>query len=379
MKIAINATFLSRRLTGVGVFTREVTREILAMAPRTLVFTPYPELFQSFTTCIPTPHRFQGSVTTSNNIGRFLYLHSVLPVLLRRFRVDVLYCPILEYPFLSKLPTVVTVHDLHPIYFPDQFGAAGIHFRAALKWTGKRRDRIIVPSRYVKRELIRLLPETQGSINSISLGYDRCLFQPQAAAQRKRFLSAYGIGNPYILFVGSLFPYKNFQVLLAAFRQIRDRVPQQLLVLGRTEVAPAPPVPELRVRYLDYVPAADLPKFYSYADLYVQPSLAEGFGLTIAEAMACGVPVLASRAGSLPEVVGDAGLLFDPHDSKALAQQMLRTLTDTDLGRQLTKKGYNRVQQFSWRETASGILHVIRQAAGGRVERNRHHPARTKT
>jgi len=366
MKIAVNAGFLNARPTGVGVFTLEVVRELFAIEPDLVIFTPHPQSFPPGARCIRTPLRFQGSLSLAANLGRFLHCNMALSLQLHRLRVDALYCPILEYPFGLNIPTVVTVHDLHPLYFPAEFGAAAVHFRLALDWAVRRRLWIIVPSHHVRRELLGRWPESSSRIVPVSLGYDRRRFQPQPPAARDGFLKPYGIDGPYLLFVGSLFPYKNLQVLLDAFRLIRSRVPHQLVVLGKTEVAPRPPRPEPGVVYLDYVAQSELPRFYSYADLHVQPSRAEGFGLTVVEAMACGTPVLASEAGSLPEVVADAGLLFDPDDSRKLAQLLIRVLTDDELKRELSARGRARARRFDWARSARGVAAAIHCAVAAR-------------
>ena len=110
--------------------------------------------------------------------------------------------------------------------------------------------------------------------------------------------------------MGNLFPYKNIRALAEAFLKIKDRIDHCLVIVGRKEFAAGQLITDERILYMDYVPDEDLPRFYSYADLLVHPSLSEGFGLTPLEAMACGTPVVSSNAGALPEVVGDAGMSF---------------------------------------------------------------------
>jgi glycosyltransferase involved in cell wall biosynthesis len=137
------------------------------------------------------------------------------------------------------------------------------------------------------------------------------------------------------------------------------------VIIGKSEVSPDPPRPDERTIFLDYTEASELVKFYSYADMLVQPSLAEGFGLTVLEAMACGTAVLCSTAGSLPEVAGDAGILFAPHDREALARSILMVIGDQDLRRHMQQKGLVRAEAFSWERAGSTVLASCQKASKG--------------
>ena len=173
---------------------------------------------------------------------------------------------------------------------------------------------------------------------------------------RRDFLQRHSIEGPYILFVGNLFPYKNVKILIDAFLSIKDRIDHRLVIVGRREFSElALPVHE-RILYLGYIGQEDLPKIYCYADLLVHPSLSEGFGFTLLEAMACGTPVLASNRASMPEIVGDAGLLFDPTDCGELSSLLLSVLSRKALREELSEKGLRQAARFSWEEAAAGLL-----------------------
>jgi glycosyltransferase involved in cell wall biosynthesis len=355
LKIGINATFLNEKPTGVGVFTREVSIRLCALNKNTCVFTSVS--LETSKECIKkTPVFIRGSLKITNNLNRFIYINTILPFIARKSGIDVLFCPIMEYPFISSSHLIVTVHDLHPVYFPEQFGLSSDYFKISLRLLPRLAHRVIVPSNFVKKELLKVLDINSESIDVIPLGYNAAIFNPQSDEMRLEFLKSYGIKGPFILFVGSLFPYKNIKVILKAFMDIKGKIPHSLIIIGRKELSLEPFQENERVRYLDYVGNYELPKFYSYADLLVHPSLTEGFGMTILEAMACGTPVISSKGGSLPEVVGDAGILFDPEDSNKLSELILTVINNEGLRKDMIEKGFRNVKKFSWDITAEGIL-----------------------
>jgi glycosyltransferase involved in cell wall biosynthesis len=362
MRIGINAIFLNEKPTGVGVFTREVSARLCDLNKDTIVFTSASIDIIQGQNIIGTPAAIRGSMRLSNNLKRLIYCNTILPVMLKRYRVDILYCPIMEFPFIPLSPLIVTLHDLHPLYFPEQFGLSAGYFKSSLRLLPRLARRVIVPSRFVKEELLNVLDIDGERIDIVPLGCDSTIFKPQGNEMRQVFLKDYAIKGPFILFVGSLFPYKNVNTLLRAFLDIKDRIPHQLIIIGRKDLSPEPLYEDERVRYLDYVGLEDIVRFYSFADLLIHPSLREGFGMTILEAMACGTPVLSSNRGSLPEVVGEAGILFDPEDSKALAELILKVLNNERLRKEMIEKGLEHVKRFSWQKTAEGILKSCERA-----------------
>jgi glycosyltransferase involved in cell wall biosynthesis len=364
LKIGINATFLHQKPTGLGVFTSEIARSVSALNEDLLVFSPIQVAGVPEGSLYKVPSSVKGSLRFSGNLLRAAYLNAVLPLLCRRSGVKVLFCPMIEYPFVPLVPLVVHVHDLHPVKFASQFKRAAVHFRFSLHRLEKVVQRVTVSSMAVKKELLGATGLKGDIIDVVPLAYNRDLFYPRAPEKRAAFMARYSLTRPYLLTVGNLFSYKNLDTLVEAFLEIKDAVPHMLVVVGRKEFAPHQLTSGERVLYTDYVPDEDLPDFYSYADLLVHPSLSEGFGLTPLEAMACGTPVLSSSACALPEVVGDAGVLFDPRNADELAGLIVRVLQDGRLRKELTEKGLARVKNFSWEKTASGIISACRKALG---------------
>ncbi len=362
MKIGINATFLNEKPTGIGVFTKEVTARLCQLNKDSAVFSSISWTDLQKAHIRKTSRVVRGSLRLINNLNRFIYINTVLPLLIKKYNINLLYCPIMEFPLIPLSPLIVTVHDLHPLYFPEQFGMAGKYFKILLKFLPIIADRVIVPSNFVKNELLRVIRINGDLIDVIPLGYNSAMFKPQNDDQKQDFFKRYGIKSPFILFVGSLFPYKNLNTLLNVFSDIKNVIPHTVVIVGKKELSSNPPKGDERIIYLDYVGQEDMPMFYSYADLLVHPSLVEGFGMTILEAMACGTLVVSSNKGALPEVVGDAGLLFDPKDSKSLAELILKVINNEQLRKELIEKGLKHVKGFSWEKTAEGILQSCEKA-----------------
>jgi len=362
VKIGINASFLNEKPTGVGVFTREVSSRLCALHPETVILTSVPIAGVGDDRIRKTPFSVRGGMKFSSNLMRMIYDNALLPFAIRRYGIDVLFCPILEFPLIPTSRLVVTVHDLHPIYFPEQFGMAARHFRFSLKLLPRIADRVIVPSHFVKEEILKVCAVESRRIDVLHGGYDSHVFKPLSTGMEKDSLERHGIRGPYILFVGSLFPYKNVTTLIKAFLEIKNRIPHSLVIIGKRELSRDPLPEDERIHCIGYIEREGLATFYSSADLLVHPSFFEGFGITILEAMACGAPVISSRGGSLPEVVGDAGILFDPHDGASLSRLILDVLGNRRLRNELVEKGFEQVKGFSWDKTAAGVLRTCEQA-----------------
>ncbi|MBV6343591.1 glycosyltransferase family 4 protein [Candidatus Magnetobacterium casense] len=361
MKIAINASFLNTKPTGVGVFTREVARELCALDKETTVFSSVRIDGVDESQMQHTPQPIRGSLNLIHNIGRAVFDNALLRYRLHAAAVDVLLCPIMEFPLTYVLPTIVMVHDLHPLYFPEQFGVASKYFRVSLWRLKSLRYRVLTPSNFVRAEVIKTAGLQEDLVGVAPYGYDSNMFKPMPAELREDFLKRHDLKPPYILFVGSLFPYKNVSTLTDAFMLIKNRVPHTLVIVGKKELATRPLPKDDRIVYKSYVDREDVPLFYSYAEMLVHPSLFEGFGLNILEAMACGTPVVSSNGGSLPEVVGQAGLLFNPTEVTTLATHMLNLIRDKELRQSLIERGLQHVKTFTWLKTAQDIYNTCKK------------------
>jgi len=287
---------------------------------------------------------------------------------------DVLFVPAHSLPPLVRGRSVATIHDLGYLAFPDEHPPATRFLRdRANRWSALRATRVVAISEATWRDLVRHYQTPPGKIDVVHHGLDPAFRPIRDRARLDAVRARYGLDQPYLIFVGTLQPRKNLERLLLAFDRVVGRAPRplQLALVGKIgwqeerfrRALARMRAPE-RVRVLGYVPDADLPTLLSGALALAFPSLYEGFGLPALEAMACGAPVLASSTSSLPEVVGDAGLLVDPLDVDAIADGLERLVSDPDLRATLTARGLQRAAGFTWERAARATLAVLRNAAG---------------
>jgi glycosyltransferase involved in cell wall biosynthesis len=276
-------------------------------------------------------------------------------------------------PLVHPRATVVTIHDLGYRFFPSAHGARRrLELDLTTRFSCRAARRIIAPSQATRRDLEREYGIAGERIRVIAHGVDEEMRPVRDPARLAEVRARYGIRSDYLLYLGTLQPRKNVGRLVDAFLRCRQRAgrdltlvlagqPGWLLQAVDAHVAGA----EARGAVVrpGYVAREDLPALYSGALAFVFPSLYEGFGLPVLEAMACGAPVLASSTSSLPEVVGDAGMLVSPLDTGALAAALERLVADADLRSDLAERGLARARQFTWERCGRRTLDVIREAA----------------
>ena len=288
---------------------------------------------------------------------------------------DIVHAPILIIPPRKKTPLVVTVFDLTFLMFPQHHVLnTRVLLGSGLRRAVREADAFLAISENTKRDLVRLAGVAPERIHVTPLAADP-LFRPQEDAGT---LARLGIDRPYVLYVGTLEPRKNITVLLRAFAALQDQDKETLLVLAGAKGWMYDEIFALttqlglkdRVRMLGYVSNEDLPVLYSQAQVFVYPSLFEGFGLPVLEAMQCGAPVITTNVSSLPEVAGDAGILISPDDVAGLTREMRSVLSEPERRADLSGRSLARAALFSWRKTAemtAEVYHAVsRPAARGR-------------
>ena len=287
-------------------------------------------------------------------------------------RLDLTHSPTpLLLPTRGK--TIVTVYDLFFLDFPDKADRqARTHFVRRIASALDRADGIVTISRYTRDELFARFDLPAPKVRVIHLGIDPRYGEPLPARELRSVRDKYGLPAEFLLFAGGLEPRKNLPALLEAFEPVRGRRKDCGLVLAGRAGEDRPRVEaqiaslNLRgaVRILGYLPERELRALYQTAAGFVYPSTCEGFGLPLLEAMAGGCPVAASSAGAIPEVSGDAALLFSPDDINGMAAALLRLLEDKTLRQSLIDRGRERVREFSWARTARETLAFYRDVLG---------------
>ncbi len=294
------------------------------------------------------------------------------PPLLRLGGADVYHGVLNVVPLACPVPSVVTIHDLSAFLFPQTFRRINRSYtRWAIKVAARRSARILAVSQFTKDEIVRWLGVAPERIVVTHNAAD-ARFAPPSAAELAAFRARASLPDQFILFLGTLEPRKNIATLLTAYAQIAATTQVPLLIAGAKGWLYEPVLAQIerlglgeKIRLVGYIPQEDQPLWYAAATAFVFPSLYEGFGMPPLEAMACGAPTIVSRSSSLPEVVGDAALLCDPHDPEDFADALHRVLTDAVLRDDLRRRGIERATHFSWDETARRTLQVYRTAAGG--------------
>jgi glycosyltransferase involved in cell wall biosynthesis len=273
-------------------------------------------------------------------------------------------------PHVGGMASVVTVQDITFMSHPEVHSKLSrFHLRQMVPRACRRAKLVIVPSRATAEELARRSGVDRFKIRVVPDGYDDARFSPREGPDDGAALERYGIRPPFLLFLGTLEPRKNLLRLLDAFALLRGQgIPHRLVLAGGLGWGYQPVLDRLasmgdgQVLRVGRVLDRDLAALYRKAALMVYPSLFEGFGLPVLEAMACGTPVVTSNTSSLPEVAGDAALTVAPDDVRALAEAMRRAVTDEGVARRLRAAGPVQAARFTWRETARATLAVYQEA-----------------
>lgn len=317
----------------------------------------------------PRIREVPSNVSATFRPAKILWEQSVLPVQIARHGVDVLLSPGNVSPFAHRCPSAVIIHDMIPFLRPEVFTRTE---RTALqllfRLSARRNETIITVSESSRRDIVTLLGVPAERVLVIP-GAGDARFQPVAVtAQARAELAAHGIPPRYLLCLAASKSYKNVDGLVRAFKLLKQHhaIPHALVLTGLPDRAQPDLVALVEqlgltrdVVFSGFMEDRLLPLLYAAADVMVYPSFYEGFGLPVLEAMACGTPVAASNRTSLPEAVGNAGLLFDPDDTSDMARAIHQILGNARLRDELVAKGFAHASSYSWQKTARDTLAAL--------------------
>jgi len=287
--------------------------------------------------------------------------------LIKKYKLELVHEPSPILPIISGTHFIATVHDIIPLLFPKIVSTRlKIYFQLFFKYQVKRASHLIAVSNYTKNDIIKFLKIPKHKISVVYNGVDKQYKLLNKSLCKKFLQKKYKIPKNFLLYVGTLDPRKNVRLILLAFEKLKRHFPLlKLVIVGKNDWKNYEIVKIIKqlgiqdkVIFTGFVPDEELPSFYNSAAVFVFPSLYEGFGLPPLEAMACGCPVITSNTSSLPEVVGDAGIMVNPHDIKGLANAIEKVLTNKKLRQQMIKNGLKQAKKFSWEKCAKETLKV---------------------
>lgn len=363
--IAINAAIVGKHPTGLGVYALHLIEALDALGERLIVYTSRPDLVTAPRASV---HRVSAAYRPERgalgHLLRLLWVQSGLRLRVRRAHPGALLNLMPEGILWPPVPQITTMHDLLPLLYPAEYPRQQYYFRYYVPRVLRHSRAVIVISESTKRDVLRFYHLPPEKVHVVLSGYNARRFSPNAE-------ESLACPESYVLYVGNVMPHKNLLRLVDAFASIVGQTPCKLVIRGSGRPAHVQALREriamlgldAHVDWQPYAPADELPRLYRGARMLLLPSLYEGFGLTALEAMACGTPVIAANTSSIPEVVGEAGLLVKPEDTGAIADAILHLLTDETLRRELIARGLARAATFSWERTARQVLAVLDKVA----------------
>ncbi len=351
--LLINLSVLIPEPTGISIYANQILPDLQFLDPTLLIADSLPEY-----NCYPVPNNMTPAQGTKGHFRRLLWTQLQLPLLYKALKGNLLFSPLPEAPLYTKCRSIVMAHDLIPLRFPRKGSRLTAYFKYYIPKVLTQAEHIICNSKATANDLITFFNLPANKITPIALGYDQNQF---------KFLNL--PTQNYFLYLGRHDAYKNLHRLITAFAQLPNYSNYELWFAGPTDQTYTPQlktqVEELgltqNIKFLDYVPTEKLPIIINQAIALVFPSLWEGFGFPVLEAMACGTPVITSNCASLPEVGGDAVIYINPKNITEITAAMDLLVGDSLKCSQLRQAGLKRATQFSWEKTGQQTAKLIQQ------------------
>lgn len=371
MKIGVDCRIYSSKFTGIGRYVHELTDRLPSLDKENyyVLFFNEPE----YSKYEPPSEKFK-KVLVDAPIYSFKEQYHFLKIL-KKEKLDLMHFTHFNAPILYQGNSIVTIHDLTLSFFPGKKKKSIFHrlgYHAVLRSSVKKARHIITISEHSKKDLESLLKTPSQKISVVYQGIGNEFHKIDDKDRINKSLKVYGIKNPFLLYTGVWRSHKNITNLIRAFNELRNKYKcddLSLVITGKED----PFYPEIKesvkkmlleknVIFTGLVPEYDLISLYNAANIYVFPSLYEGFGLPPLEAMACGTPVAASFASSIPEVCGKGNaVFFDPENYMDIAQKVYALYTNEDMRTKLIKNGLNRVKEFTWDSMARQTLTLYKK------------------
>ncbi|HUT31188.1 MAG TPA: glycosyltransferase family 1 protein [Sedimentisphaerales bacterium] len=374
MRIGLNFHTVDGNISGVEYYSLGLIKGLLRIGTQHsfVVYTNQPGLL---TEHVPASENLTivEVKRLRSRMARIVWEHTHLPRLASKHRLDVLHCPGYICPLRkSSAPYVVTIHDTIAIDHPEWCKPTNaLYFNLFMKGTVQRASRVISVSKSTAGDLERNFGLSDSKVRVVYPGIDEIFKVEKDASRCSQIREHYNLPERYVLFVGNIEPKKNVPALLAVHRRLREKgLPHKLVIVGKRSWCAGAELDQIHreaaagnVIVTGYVDRADLPFVYAMADVFVFPSLYEGFGFPPLEAMACGTPVVSSNRGALAETLGDAACIIEPEDTEKIVEAVVSIISDSCLRKEHIEKGLQKSERFKWERTARETLSVYEEAS----------------
>lgn len=370
MRIGINALYLlPGRVGGSEIYVRNLVRALPLVSPgdRFVIFVNR-ESAGVFESISPDVEVVNCALSAASRPARILWEQFVLPFQVRKHAIDILLSAGMTAPFICPVPSFVMIYDLQHVNLPQNFGRIQLLFLKTIIYMSARMARgVLTLSEKSRSDIVRHYSIAPERVFVTHLASDSGSFHAQSAEDISAVRKKYKLPERFILYIASSLPHKNYSRLLEAFKLVTAKdAGIKLVLIGSRDYgqdAVVERIGEMGLRddvvFSGWLPFEDIPLIYAASELFVFPSLHEGFGIPVLEAMATGVPVVCSNIEPLTEVVAGAACLVDPLSPGDMAQGMLKVLTDAALRERLVRDGLKRAESFSWKKTAMDTLSLI--------------------
>jgi len=371
LRIGINALYLlPGKVGGSETYVRNLVAWLPRVSPgdRFVIFVNR-ESAGVFEAISPDVEVVNCALNATSRPARILWEQFVLPFQVRKHSIDVLFSAGMTAPFICPVPSFVMIYDLQHVNLPENFTRSQLFFLRTIIYRSARSARgVLTLSEKSKSDIVHHYSIFPERVFVTHLASDAEAFHTQSAADVAAIRKKYKLPERFILYIASSLPHKNYVRLLEAFTMVKKKdAGIKLVLIGAREIGHgevAERIERLGIKddvvFSGWLPFEDIPLIYAASELFVFPSLHEGFGIPVLEAMATGVPVVCSGIAPLTEVAADAALLVDPLDSGAMADGMLRLLGDEVLRKRLVSRGLERAAEFSWEKTARETIEAIK-------------------